>query len=240
MTTAQIIAQMRRKSGVDEVQYPDTDALIDLNTRKNEFWSKICSKKKKLNWQEWKSDSVALQSEYTLAEVTSTTEWTKLLEWVAINYNWETYDDLWTPKYIKATKVEKNELEKDWDYYVENQSELSPIFYKADNSYFIAPAPRTAVTNWIKLTWIRNIADYTLSTTEAEMKLPIDIHTALVYWLIVDALENKRVEEDKIISAENRRIQKRDEALDAIMNDVDEWAWINEYPDEISDEITFN
>jgi hypothetical protein len=59
---------------VDTSQYSDANALIDLNSLKNEFWSKISSRKKKLNWQQWKSNSIALQSEYTLAEITSTTE----------------------------------------------------------------------------------------------------------------------------------------------------------------------
>jgi len=222
---------MRRKAKVDTSQYSDANALIDLNTLKDEFWSKICSKKKKLNWQEWKTNLEALQSEYTLAEVTSTTQWTKLLESISINYNWETYDTIWWLKYIPARKVEKTELVNDWDYYVENQSELDPIFYKADNSYFIAPAPRNAVTNWIKLTWIRNIPDYILATTETQMMLPTDIIQTLVFWLIVSWLEEKWTDAWTVNNAETRREKKRDEAIDTIMNNVDEWAWINEYPE---------
>ena len=69
INAAAIIAQMRRRCKVDKYQYPDADALIDLNTLKDEFWSAICSIKRKFNWQRWKTDTVALQSEYTLALV---------------------------------------------------------------------------------------------------------------------------------------------------------------------------
>jgi hypothetical protein len=34
-----------------------------------------------------------------------------------------------------------------WDYYVNKQSEEDPIFYIADNSVFIAPAPKLAIVN---------------------------------------------------------------------------------------------
>lgn len=240
MTTAQIIAQMRRKSGSDTSQYPDADALIDLNTLKDEFWSAICTTvNEDYNWERWTSSSVALQSEYTLATVAYNTAWTKILKWVAVNYNWETYTDTGWLIYLKARLVNPNTLPYEWDYYVENQSEDDPIYYIADNSYFIAPAPRTVVTNWLKLTWIRKIPDYTLSTTEADTKLPVDVHNALVYWLVVQALENKRVEENLIISAENRRTRKRQEAIQSLETRV-EWPIFMKYPDEVSDEITFN
>jgi hypothetical protein len=114
---------------------------------------------------------------------------------------------------------------------VENQSELDPIFFKSDKSYFIAPAPRTAITNWIKLTWIRNIPDYTLSTSEADMMLPVDIIQALTYWLVVHWLENKGADDWIINNAEARRQMKRDEALDSVINDLDEGCWTNEYPE---------
>lgn len=53
-------------------------------------------------------------------------------------------------------------MELDWDYYKNNQSELNPVYYVSDNSIFIAPIPQSAVTDGIKMTGIRKIADYEL------------------------------------------------------------------------------
>tara|TARA_R110000772_G_scaffold236250_1_gene347889 strand:- start:698 stop:838 length:141 start_codon:yes stop_codon:yes gene_type:complete len=43
-TPAAIIAQMRRRVKVDTSQYSDANALIDLNTLKDEFWSALITK----------------------------------------------------------------------------------------------------------------------------------------------------------------------------------------------------
>jgi hypothetical protein len=70
MIPSEIIAQMRRVVKVDTSQYTDTNALIDLNTLKDDFWSAIVtSVSEKYNWERWKTDSVALQSEYVIPTV---------------------------------------------------------------------------------------------------------------------------------------------------------------------------
>lgn len=233
MTPATIIAQMRRYVSVDTTQYSDADALIDLNTLKDEFWSYIVTFGKKLGWDSWTTSSVANQSEYTLAAVAYNTAGTKQLSGVAINYNGETYTNTGALKYLQCREVSTpNALPYEWNYYVENQSETDPIFYKADDSYFIAPAPKTVVTNGIKLTGIRKIADYTLSTTEANMKLPVDQHQALMYGLAVFGNVNKWNDANTVALAEQRRIQKRDEAINMIKKIVEESAFLNTFPDD--------
>jgi len=67
-----IINQMRRLAKVDTAQYTDANALIDLNTLKDEFWSAIVTTinvQESYNWEKWKTSSIALQSEYTIPEV---------------------------------------------------------------------------------------------------------------------------------------------------------------------------
>lgn len=233
-TPVTLISQMRRIVKVDTNQYEDSEALADLNTLKDEFWSWIVTKvQDKYNWEKWSTDSIALQSEYTIPTVASTTAWAKLLNWVSIVYNTSenTYTDTWWLKYIPAVEVNPNWLEYDWDYYVENQSEDTPIYYVADNSVFIAPAPRTWITNWIKLTWIRKIADYTLATTEAEMKLPKDQQNALLYGLIMFGYMNKPADDWTINNAEARWLRKRDEAIRSLEIRVDT-PTILKYPEE--------
>ncbi len=238
MNTVQIIAQMRRIVKIDTSQYTDANALIDLNTLKDEFWTAITTLKRKVNWQRWKTSTIALQSEYTLAEVASDTAGTKQLSWVAINYNWKTYTETWLLKYIPADKVNPYTLPYDWSYYEENQNINNPIYFVADNSYFIAPAPRTIVTNWIKLTWIRKIPDYTLTTTEEEMLLPIDAIQALSFWLAIFWFLNKWADDWVINSAEARRERKKKAALNWIDVRVEENAFINLLPDEQDTTLT--
>lgn len=237
MQTAQkIIDQMRRIAKVDSSQYTDANALIDLNTLKDEFWSAIVTNvQERYNWEKWKTDLVALQSEYTLATVAYNTSWTKLLNSVSINYDWETYTNTWELKYIKCTLKNPDTLENDWDYYVENQSETDPIYYVADNSYFIAPAPITAVTNWIKLSWIRKIPDYSLTTTEADMKIPVDQQQALVYWLVVHWLMNKWTDDWTINNAESRWERKKAEAIRNLETRIENPIFLT-YPDTINDD----
>lgn len=240
MQTAQkIVDQMRRIAKVDTSQYTDANALIDLNTLKDEFWSAIVTTvQEDYNWERWTTSSVALQSEYTLSTVAYNTAWTKILKWVAISYDWDTYTNTSWIIYKQARLVNPYTLNYDWDYYVENQSEEDPIYYVADNSFFIAPAPTTAVTNWIKLTWIRKIPDYTLTTTEADMKIPVDVQQALVFWLVVFWLMNKWTDDNTINNAEARWIRKRAEAIKSLETRVENPIFLK-YPDEVTEEIVF-
>lgn len=235
MQTAQkIIDQMRRIAKVDSSQYTDANALIDLNTLKDEFWSAIVSTvEEDYNWEYWTANTVAFQNEYTLSQVAYNLAWTKVLKWLSINYNWETYINNWWLIYIKATQINLNSLPLDWSYYVENQSVNDPIFYIADNSCFIAPAPITAITNWLKLIWIRKIPDYTLSTTEEDMKISVDQQNALVYWLVVHWLLNKWAETWLVDNAEARRMRKRQEAIKTLKTRSNNVIMMT-YPDDIN------
>lgn len=42
-------------------------------------------------------------------------------------------------KHLIATQVGVEQLERDWNYFLENQPQKEPIYYIADNSIFIAP-----------------------------------------------------------------------------------------------------
>lgn len=194
MNVAQMIAQMRRKAKVNTTQYSDADALIDLNTLKDETWSAIVSSTdQSYNWERWETDTVALQGEYSLSLVAYNTAGTKVLSEVEITYDSTTFDDTGSLTYIKAARVDPTSLPNSWEWYEENQSNGAPIYYIADNSIFIAPVPRSteAGTDYLRLTGIRKIADWTTSTAEADMRLPVDQASLLVYGLIVHALEHQ-------------------------------------------------
>jgi len=231
MNVAQIIAKMRREVPVDTSQYSDANALIDLNIVKDSVWSEIVTLWKKLKWQKWTTSSVIWQSEYTLEEVASDSEWTKQLSWVSVCYDGETYDDTWELKYVACREVNMYWMEKDWDYYVENQDIKDPIFAKSDNSFFIAPAFKEVITNGIKLTGIRNLIDYTLSTTEAETWLSKDWHKVLIAWLCIDGHKNKWSDENKVQIAEVRYERELKKVLYSASKIVEENPFYNEFPE---------
>jgi len=240
-TAAHLIAQMRRRVKVDTSQYTDANALIDLNTLKDSFWSEVVTNiPESYNWDSWKVDNTTLISEYQIPEVAYDTAWAKKLKAISMNYNWDTYTNSGLPIYIPAREVNPATLEHQWNYYAENQSTSDPIYYVADNSYFIAPAFRESnLSERIKLTWIRKIPDYTLATTEAEMKIPVDQQQALVFWLMIDWYFNKWVDDNTINNAEARWIRKRDEAISQLSNRVENPTTF-ELPNELVDNNCLN
>jgi hypothetical protein len=82
MTTAQLIAQAKRLAKVDDSQYDDDFAIIDLNTLKDEFWSAILTSVplELYNWQQWKvENTVVRQSEYTIPTIASNSAGAKIV-----------------------------------------------------------------------------------------------------------------------------------------------------------------
>lgn len=242
MLITNIEAQLRTRTWVSTWQYSQAQFLLDTNEAKDEFWSNIVARlDEDSNYEIWTVDNTSLVSEYVMPEVASDTAWLKMLKWVSINYTWNTFTTTWLQQYTKAREVNPQDLPKEWNYYVENQSQDDPIYYIADNSYFIAPSFRTAnLTNRIKLTWIRKIADYTISTTEAEMKIPVDFQRLLIWAVIPSALMAKRVDNNQIQKAQNDYESKKAIALQN-MAARKEWPVFMTYPNEqYDDEIIFN
>lgn len=226
-TPAEIFAQVRGLIWVDENQYSDTEMLNDFNSLNQEIQSDIVNSGTTLKWQRWTVSSTALQSEYTMQEIAEDASWTRQLDWVSINYNWETYEETGELIYIKADRVDLEGLQYDFSYYQENQSEDKPIYYVADNSYFIAPTPRTTVTNWLRLRGMRTVPDVALDSTDLGMTQ--NYISALSFWLMPYGLMRKRAEESVIQAAEVRWEKKKQRVIDAIKNRVKETPFFNNY-----------
>jgi len=240
-TPQSIIDQMRRRVKVDTSQYTDADALKDLNTLKDEFWSALITNvAEDYNWDRWFVNLTTTDSEYSIPTVAYNTAWTKILKQVAISYEWDTYKETWNIQYTPAREVNPNTLEHDWFYYVEKQDKKDPIYFVADNSLFIAPSFRTAwLVDRIKLTWIRKIPDYSLTTTEADMKISVDQQQALVYGLMIDWYFNKWVDDNTINNAAVRWENKKQEAIRTLSVRVESPTTFK-YPDEIINEDFIN
>lgn len=197
MLPTEILTTAREWANTPSAVCSDSIALRYLNMRKDDLWSAFVSRADAdFSWDEWTTDSVALQSEYVIPAVTRTTNGTKAIHGVQINYDGETMTNTGVLDFVNAREVGANQLKMPWSWYVENQAKEDPIYRVSDNSVFIAPAPLAsqAGTGRIKLTGIRNIIDYTISgvdgavatTTEASMRIPLDRQKTLVLGVAAD------------------------------------------------------
>lgn len=188
----------------DTSQYDDTEALIDLNVIVHQIEDHITSEIwEGFFWDIMTADTTVVnQSEYRIPTISSGSfNGVPKIEWISIQYTswWD---------FIPATEVNRQTLLQDHDltWYETNQSTWDPIYFIADDSYFIYPYPKEAVSGWIKLYGIKSLADITLSTNEEDIfwwKIPLKY-----YWMITDWLEQFireiKWEKNLAIQARNR------------------------------------
>lgn len=184
MDVSKIITLSRNLTHKTQSQIPDNDIVDYLNLAKDDFWTAlITSVWENYNWTYWKTDLIKWQVEYVVPEVASDEEWVLKINSVSICYNNKTYEN-WALQYIKAKQEDLWNLKKDMNYYENYADYNNPIYTLNDNSIFIFPQPKTTVINWIRLSWIRNIKDYTASTTEKEMVIRPTYHKILLQWVL--------------------------------------------------------
>jgi len=217
-----------------EYKASNTLWLKHLHNITQRFWNRVVNRRKaRCNWDIWQADTVALQDEYTKPSVTSTTVWAQHIEQIAVAYSSATYTETGNLQYTpcrKATDIEQS----DWNYYLEHQSNLDPIYFERDWSVFIAPDPRTSeVWTWrLQIKWIRSIesGDWTTATTEVDMKLPIFAHEVLKLGLVWRIHAYLRRDRNIIIDAKN---EYEKEEANALNNMFVEEPFLNLYPDSI-------
>lgn len=180
MTTQEIVNRARRLWGVSSWQYSDANAIEDLNVIYHDLENDIVTKiREDYFWDFFITDTVVWQSEYTLPQWIW--EWWTELEkwdWVFVDY-WD-----W---FVKARRLSQNWLEKDDSYYKDYQSTTDPFYYIKDESLFVFPSPKEAVTWWLKMEWIKWLSDLTISSTEADVfnwKIPVKFHPVIALWML--------------------------------------------------------
>lgn len=192
-TPATTIVSARWDTRTNIDQYPDAIAYIDINNLKDYIQSTLVTswKASYVNWQMWFANTVANQSnwEYKLDIVSSSNPWLKTLNSLYICFG-DTFAN-WNLNYTKCREVDIKNQDYDWNYYLNNQDKIDPIYFQKDNSVFIAPYSATVVTSGLKMEWIRKIADYTSWTTEAETGFPSDFNYIFRIWLIPNILQYK-------------------------------------------------
>jgi len=178
------IDRARTSNWIDDIQYTDTRAVQDANIIIHQIEDFITSAI--WEWFFWDimtaSTTVIDQSEYKLPIISS---WNfnsaKKIEAISICYK-----DWW--EFIPARQVNRQILQEEHDLsrYETNQSETDPIYFIADDSYFIYPAPKEAVEDWIKLYWIKWLADAELTTTNDNLfwwKIPTKYYYMISEWM---------------------------------------------------------
>ncbi len=241
MDAPSIFSLMRDQTNTNIYDYPDTRLLPYLNLVKDDLFSYlITGAGESWNWDIWNTATVSWQTEYVIPLAASDTEGNMKIDTVNINYNGETYKD-WSLQYIKCNEIKPSTLPKPWNYYKNNQSKESPIYYIADKSIFIAPATENSETDWIELKGIKTIPNYTITTTESNIKIPLYLHDVLVQWGLpyIHKSEGRKDEASYETKEYERR---RDLAVNKFKN-RSTWPHFMSFPDELetrSDDLILN
>ena len=233
---------MRDQTDTNIVDFPDTRLLPYLNLIKADLFSYLITwAGESWNWDYWNTPTVIWQTEYVIPLAASDTEGNMKINSVNINYDWETYADN-SLQYIRAKEVNPTGLPKPWNYYENNQSKETPIFYIADKSVFYCTnLLKKLLLNGIRLRGIKTIVDYTITTTEANVKIPLYLHDTLVQgcFQYIHRAEGRKDEASFEIKEYEKR---RDLAVDKFKN-RSTWPHFLSYPDDLetrSDDLILN
>ena len=213
MNSATAITEFRLDNYIDTNQLSDANALIFLNRWYRKLINEIRTKvDEDYFYNEWTVDSVIWQREYSLEKRDSDTPWIVKIKGVSIKY--KSTDD-----YIKARPTTFANLDRDLTWYETNQPAWEPFYIVSDNSIFIYPKPTEVVTNWIKLYWIADPVELTTSSSEWDIKIPLEYHYILplsmayysfkARWMINeknDCLNDLNIETAKMIRELSDRI----------------------------------
>lgn len=216
---------------IETSRYTSAKFLMDISMIAQDIWSEVVKKRQwNWNWDIWTSDTVSLQDEYTKPYVTSENVWADYIENISISYDWETYTETWNIKYIPCKQATETQI-KEWEFYLENQPKTQPIYFQRDKSIFIAPDPRSTEvwTNRIKITWIRSIdsGNWTVATTEEDIKLPLFMLETLVVGCLWKASIVKRLAKNEINDYKNDYLLEKQNSLYKMENN---WVFYNDYP----------
>lgn len=222
-----------------EYKASNTLGLRHLHSITQVFWNLVVTRRKaRNNWDIWTADTVALQDEYSNT-VTSTTIGAAHIEVLAVAYSSSTYTQTGNLKYTPCRPATAEQI-SDWNYYLENQSNLDPIYFERDGSVFIAPEPRTSEA-WVarlQIKGVRSIASgsWTTATTEQAMKLPIFTHDVIKLGLVWKIHAWHARDRAIIIDAKNEYEKEQANALDRMFV---ENPFEAQYPHNIGAHLTW-
>lgn len=225
MTAAQIINLALSNTHTKTGQVAAADLILFFNIVRNELGDLIIKEvDENFFFQIWTIDAqdnttaTRENGEYLFPVASSSQAgMLKLLRLAIKGYSTETY---FTP----CREVDIRNLQEDWLYYMANQAKNDPIYFIADESFFIAPEfkaadlPSTPAGNkQIKAYGIAKLTDLTASAVESAILIPSNFHQTMAVGMeqyIYKARGKKKEAFDAMLDYQN----KRQEMIDTLTN----------------------
>lgn len=206
---------------VSLAQYSDEKALEDLNV----VYKLICSiiiqnvDENYFNDFIWHS-LIAWQNEYILEDESNQIDVNKISDlFVKYSETWE---------YIKATKVEKFQLDKDLEWYQLNTSKSNPFYFVYNNSIFIYPTIETGssdIINWVKLNAALTPIDLILAWDEDSILLEKEYHYILSLWMLPYIFQRRWLLQEKQFAEQDYQ----NELTNLIIRLSDRTNWMTDF-----------
>jgi hypothetical protein len=219
MTVQTYIDRAMNQNNVDVYQYLPAQSIQDFNIIMHQIEDYITS----AIWERFFWDILTVgttivdQSEYTLPEITTGNfNWTPKVEAISIQYTawWD-----FIPARLKNLDILLQEHDLSW--YETNVSESNPIFFIADDSYFIYPAPKTAIANAIKLYWIKSLSDVTATTALTDLfggKIPSKYFYLISDWMKQFIKEMQGKDEESVNAKRIFELEKLPNLVEKLWN----------------------
>lgn len=182
MTTVQDILNLALvNTHTNSNQIAAANLLIYFNHIRNYIRRKINTDlNERFFYEMWKTDAVANRAngEYRFPVATPSQAGMDKLIKVSVKYKDETF-------YRPCSEISINEFEARWDERLINQPKTNPVYYVADESYFLAPnftaddLDAVSGNYQIKVEGIKKFIDLTAADTIDKILLPYDFYETI-------------------------------------------------------------
>lgn len=178
MTPVELIAKWLLDTHTNSANYdPATDWLDALNIVSDYINNQIVqSVREDYFWDRVKVNTVADQWEYDITTASINWKWTAdtSVNIKKISKLFVKYED--TDYYTPVEYLSPELLEKDPEWYEDNQSVANPFYYIQDRSIFIYPKPTEITTQWLKMQVIYSPPAIAYDSEEVWLPLQKDKH----------------------------------------------------------------
>ena len=232
MSVAQLIALARKRWKVTTNMISDVDMLEYLNIRYTDIHAAIVNIDKNYFWDEWITNTVADQSEYTLLESDAATKtfWQYKIEKLGIKYrdNQDTYTNIllkdWDEYDIDSSYLEKYGVCNWWCTWWCAYCRLtprwwcnagSPIAMISDKSIFIYPAPKESVVWWLKIQASRDLYELDLTMTQDDILIVKGYSELLTIWMLIDIYRERN-----LLNEKNDAVAEYNTSMDRMLKDL--------------------
>lgn len=197
MLASESISKAITDAHTNSTNYDATTLWIEAyNIVRNKVINAIVKAKQDYFWERVEFNLVNGQTEYNISVIT----WTPDLTIKEINKVFVKYD-INDTYYTPVSQLAPSLMEKDPDYYSDNQSKISPFFNIKDKSVFIYPASDSDITEWWKLTVIYHPSE--LVITDDDTILDEDKQYIYSLW-ITEHIYKSQWKTNEAINANNQ------------------------------------